>query len=220
MKPARSYRLLCPIARGLDHVGDRWTLLILRDLHAGPARYSDLQKGLTGIAANLLTERLTKLVDDGLAQKIKGPHGAALYDLTEFGRSTRDILFELARFGGHFPDDPAPTAPGNLRTIAVTLSVAASRAATGSEHFTSHLIVDAQDFSMTADAGNVTVTAAIPDAPDLVFETAYAPFLAMAEGELSPDSFARDHVTLTVHNAAAAAPFQTLMAGAIAQLQR
>lgn len=44
MKPARSYKQLCPIARGLDHVGDRWNLLILRDLHAGPARYLDLKK--------------------------------------------------------------------------------------------------------------------------------------------------------------------------------
>ena len=50
MAGRRRYKLLCPIARALDRVGDRWTLLILRDLHAGPARYSDLQNGLAGIA--------------------------------------------------------------------------------------------------------------------------------------------------------------------------
>ena len=66
MQKIRSYKLLCPIARGLDRIGDRWTLLILRDLHAGPARFSDLQRGLTGIAANLLADRLAKLVTDGL----------------------------------------------------------------------------------------------------------------------------------------------------------
>ena len=48
MAKSRSYKLLCPIARALDRIGDRWTLLILRDLHAGPARFSELQRGLTG----------------------------------------------------------------------------------------------------------------------------------------------------------------------------
>ena len=95
-----------------------------------------------------------------------------------------------------------------------------SAAATGVEYFSAHLIVDAQDFTMIANADDVTVTAGAPSAPDLVFETAYTPFLALAEGTLTPDDFTRDHVALTVHNPAATAPFQTLMAGAIAQLQR
>ena len=62
MSKARNYRLLCPIARALDRVGDRWALLILRDLHAGPARFNELLEGLTGIASNLLTNRLEELV--------------------------------------------------------------------------------------------------------------------------------------------------------------
>ena len=57
MAGSRRYKLLCPIARALDRIGDRWTMLILRDLHAGPARFSELQSGLTGIAPNLLTDR-------------------------------------------------------------------------------------------------------------------------------------------------------------------
>ena len=65
MSTRRGYDLVCPIARALDRVGDRWTLLILRDLHAGPARFSDLETGL-GIASNLLSSRLRDLNDDGL----------------------------------------------------------------------------------------------------------------------------------------------------------
>ena len=65
MTAKRRYRLLCPIARALDAVGDRWALLILRDLHAGPARYQELNEGL-GIATNLLSTRLAELTDAGL----------------------------------------------------------------------------------------------------------------------------------------------------------
>ena len=71
MAKARSYKLLCPIARALDRIGDRWTLLILRDLHAGPMRFGELQKGLPGTAANLLTERFNKLVAAGLVSKVE-----------------------------------------------------------------------------------------------------------------------------------------------------
>ena len=68
MTAKRRYRLLCPIARALDVVGDRWALLILRDLHAGPARFHDLETGL-GIATNLLTTRLIELTDAGLIER-------------------------------------------------------------------------------------------------------------------------------------------------------
>ena len=88
MVGTRRYKLLCPIARALDRVGDRWTLLILRDLHAGPARYTDLQSGLLGIASNLLTDRLRQLIDDGLVMKRDGDYGVALYVLSERGTRT------------------------------------------------------------------------------------------------------------------------------------
>ena len=65
MTRKRPYQLLCPIAQALDVVGDRWTLLILRDLHAGPARFQQLQEGL-GIATNLLTTRLAELTESGM----------------------------------------------------------------------------------------------------------------------------------------------------------
>ena len=88
MTAKRHYNLLCPIARSLDAVGDRWTLLILRDLHAGPARYQELHEGL-GIATNLLSTRLTELTESGLIHK---PQGHSAYELTDLGRSTDRIL--------------------------------------------------------------------------------------------------------------------------------
>ena len=114
MTKHRSYKLQCPIARGLDRIGDRWTLLILRDLHAGPARFTDLQRGLTGIAANLLTERLAKLVEDGIIRKTSGPHATTLYELTDLGHKTQNLIFELAMFGAQFPSETDIVDPGNL----------------------------------------------------------------------------------------------------------
>ena len=103
MSKSRQYRLLCPIARALDRLGDRWTLLILRDLHAGPARFSDLQSGLPGIASNLLTTRLRQLEADGLVRRREAQFGVSVYQLTETGLGTADLLYELAAFGSRFP---------------------------------------------------------------------------------------------------------------------
>src|SRR5258708_1224411 len=126
MTESRKYRLLCPIARALDRLGDRWALLLLRDLHAGPARFGELHAGLSGIASNLLANRLADLSRDGLIRKFEGAHQVALYELTPLGQHTAHLLYELAVFGSRLPVEPDVRPPGNLRTLAVTLKVACS----------------------------------------------------------------------------------------------
>ncbi len=199
MAGPRRYKLLCPIARGLDRVGDRWTLLILRDLHAGPARFSELQNGLTGIAPNLLTDRLQQLSEDGLIEKREGQHGVTLYELTERGRTTRDILFELALFGGRFPADEDPKRPGNLRTIAVTLSAACQRVVTAEADFEAELQVDGEKFTLTARGGQVSMLYAPALAPDVVMITGYEALLAASEGEIGLERYVTEHVRLEVN---------------------
>ena len=155
----RSYNLLCPISRALDHVGDRWTLLILRDLHAGPARFKDLQTGLKGIASNLLSDRLQALEASGLIQKGKSEFDVSLYSLTELGERTGQLLFELARFGGQMPRPTEIQKPGNLRTVAVSLGTACKRSV-GPEHdFTATLLIDGEAFKMTAGNGDAQIRA-------------------------------------------------------------
>ncbi len=99
----RTYKLLCPIAMALDRVGDRWTLLILRDLHAGPARFSDLQSSLPGLAPNLLTSRLRGLEEDGLVRRRDSEFNVGVYELTDVGTQTDSLLYELGVFGSQFP---------------------------------------------------------------------------------------------------------------------
>lgn len=218
MTSSRRYSFLCPIARALDRVGDRWALLILRDLHAGPARFKDLQQGLSGIAANLLTDRLKQLQADGLVEKQEGPHGTALYALTEKGKETRDLLFELARFGGHFDPEEDPKQPGNLRTLAVTLSAACSRVAPDSLRLTAQLTIDGQAFILNADQGAVSVVVGTAPNPDLTFEAPYESLLDVSEGRLELIEFARDHVKISAQSSEATDAFLTLMAGAIAEI--
>lgn len=211
----RSYNLLCPISRALDHVGDRWTLLILRDLHAGPARFKDLQTGLTGIASNLLSDRLHALEASGLVQKYEAEFGVSLYSLTEMGEETGPLIFELARLGGRMPRPSKIRKPGNLRTVAVSLGMASKRAV-GPEHdFEATLMIDGEAFWMTAKDGDAQVRAGAAENPDVVMTTSYEPMMAMADGYLEQNDFMSKHVDLKVCTPGKETAFFDLLSRAI-----
>jgi DNA-binding HxlR family transcriptional regulator len=215
MVKIRSYKLLCPIARGLDRIGDRWTLLILRDLMAGPARFSDLQRGLTGIAANLLTDRLNKLLADGLIAKADGAHGAALYELTELGAKTRDILFDLALFGGQFPPEGDVVEPGNLRTVAVTLGAACQRVVTDAYDLETSFVVDGQPMALVARNGKATMLYQAAETPEVIVNTSYGALLAASEGEIGLDEFVSDHCQMEIRTPGKEAELFTLLTAAM-----
>ena len=98
----RSYQQYCAVAKALDVVGDRWVLLIVRELMtSGPSRYTDLLKGLPGIATNLLADRLREMEKAGVVRSWAAPPPVAttLFGLTERGESLRPLLEELGRWG-------------------------------------------------------------------------------------------------------------------------
>ena len=98
----RSYGEYCSLAKALDIVGDRWTLLIVRELTIqGPCRYTDLRRGLPGIATNLLADRLRELEQAGLVRREEAPPPIAttLFSLTERGEELRPAVEELTRWG-------------------------------------------------------------------------------------------------------------------------
>ncbi len=220
MAKTRSYKLLCPIARALDRIGDRWTLLILRDLLAGPARFSELQRGLTGIAANLLTDRLAKLTRDGLVTQQDGAHGVTLYALTELGERTSDIIFELAMFGAGFAPEVEVVTPGNLRTVAATFGAAAKRVVTPSMFLKAVIIVDGEPMSLSVGNGAATMRYGEAQPADVTFTTSYAALMALTDGELTPEDFQRDHSSVEATSPAAASAFAELMGEIIALMRR
>jgi DNA-binding HxlR family transcriptional regulator len=115
----RSYDQFCPLACALDLLGERWTLLVVRDLIGGPKRYTDLARGLPGLATDLLTERLRRLEEaDIVARRELPPPGVAtVYELTPRAREELvPAVLGLARFGiGLLGDSPpGPPSPDQL----------------------------------------------------------------------------------------------------------
>jgi len=94
----KSYGQVCPMATALDFVGDRWTILILRELLGGSARFQELRDGLPGIAPNLLTERLRRLDADGIVRRVD-VNGSSGYTLTDAGFGIRTAIEELGMWG-------------------------------------------------------------------------------------------------------------------------
>jgi DNA-binding HxlR family transcriptional regulator len=106
----KRYDQYCPIAHALEVVGERWTLLIVRELVAGPKRYTDLVAGLPGIGTNILAARLRVLEAEGVVEKHRLPPPAAsqVYELTERGRGLTSVLRELAHWGARSLGPPTP----------------------------------------------------------------------------------------------------------------
>jgi DNA-binding HxlR family transcriptional regulator len=114
----KRYDQYCPIAHALGVVGERWTLLVVRELAHGPLRYTDLVDRLPGIGTNILADRLKELEAAGVIEKRKLPPPAAstVYELTAHGAGLRPVLHELARWGARSLGPPPPDAlePGWL----------------------------------------------------------------------------------------------------------
>lgn len=119
----KSYEQHCPMATALDFVGDRWTILILRELLGGPARFQDLKDGLPGIATNLLTERLRRMETDGIVRRTDG--SAGIYALTETGEAIRTAVEELGAWGARMARSIGPVTPPiherSIRAIAMAM---------------------------------------------------------------------------------------------------
>jgi len=110
--PERSYGQYCGLAGALDLVGERWTLLIVRELMSGPKRYTDLADGLPGIGTSLLARRLAKLENGGVVERrlLPPPAGATVYELAPAGQELAAALFPLITWGLRHA---VPETPGN-----------------------------------------------------------------------------------------------------------
>ncbi|WP_189813794.1 winged helix-turn-helix transcriptional regulator [Streptomyces olivaceoviridis] len=111
MSPRRSYDQYCSAARALDLVGDRWTLLIVRELLAGPRRYTDLHADLPGVSTDVLASRLKDMERDGLTtrRRLPPPGAAYVYELTARGRRLLPVLQALGAWGEEELGERRPT---------------------------------------------------------------------------------------------------------------
>jgi DNA-binding HxlR family transcriptional regulator/putative sterol carrier protein len=122
MATMRTYGDGCAIARGLDLVGERWALLVVRELILGPKRYTDLHRGLPNASPNVLYERLRELERAGIVRrrKLPPPAGSRVYELTDWGRELEPIVISLGHWAARSPT-PASDAPIGVDSIVLAL---------------------------------------------------------------------------------------------------
>ncbi len=163
--PARkSYKQNCPIARGLDILGERWTLLVLRELIGGARRYSDLRATLPGIATNLLADRLRELEEAGFVDRTELPPPIArtVYTLSDVGwRKVPPVIQAIAMFGLDLvePDDSALT-PLNGFLAGILLAFDPVRAADLDASY--RVDIDGRRFEFAVRGRNLTAARAEP----------------------------------------------------------
>ena len=123
MPPRRSYDQYCSTARALDLVGDRWTLLIVRELLAGPRRYTDLHADLPGVSTDMLASRLKDMERDGLAtrRRLAPPAAVFVYELTRRGRELQTVLEALGKWGEPELGERRPTDAVRAHWLALPL---------------------------------------------------------------------------------------------------
>src|SRR3989442_5671061 len=163
----RSYGHYCPVARTLELVGERWTLLIVRELILGPMRFTDLNGALPGIPRNLLAERLRDLEGYGLVagRALAPPAARTVYELTGAGRDLVPVIADLARWGLSHLDPPGPDEEVSP-VMAVLAGLAAHvRPTDGDETY--RLEVDGREFTLRLAAGDLSFESAGTQ-PDLV----------------------------------------------------
>ena len=164
MPARRSYNQNCPIAKGLDVLGERWTLLILRELIGGPRRYGDLRTQLPGIATNLLADRLRALEEAGLVDRIELPPPVArtVYTLSEKGwHKVLPVVKAIATFGLDMiePRESAQT-PLNGFLAGVLLAFEPARAADLNASY--RIDIDGRRFEFAVHSAGLTAAQSAP----------------------------------------------------------
>lgn len=185
----RSYDQYCTVARALDVVGERWTLLIVRELLTGPRRFKDLLEGLPGIGTNLLAGRLKALEEGGILRRavLPPPAGSKVYELTELGRSLEPVIVELSRWGSRLLGTPRGEDDLRPAWAAVALrSVFDAEAACGLKE-TYEFRIDGEMFHVRIEEGGVEARQGSATDPDLVVAGATEAFLAVAAGRVKPE---------------------------------
>jgi DNA-binding HxlR family transcriptional regulator len=193
--PARTYAQTCSVARALDVLGERWTLLIVRELLLGPKRFKDLLTALPAMGTNRLGERLKTLEGAGVVARrtLPPPAGSRVYELTLSGERLRPAIYCLGAWGRQLPL-PAGGLSDTPRAELIALGLAGTSSpelsADLAETYEFH--VGEETFHVNADHGVLTTRSGpAPVEPDLLVECDLQVFFALAAAELSPPEATR-----------------------------
>lgn len=178
MAGLRSYEDPCGIARALDLVGERWALLVVRELVLGPKRFTDLRAGLPGASANILTQRLRELETGGVIRRHR--QGAAAYELTDWGHELHPLLVTLGRWGARGKARPKGTLGVDALLVALESTFVATAAPDAA---TWELRLGEQAFAVEVTAGAIHVARGAPRRADATIVTDAATLRAVLFGD-------------------------------------
>jgi DNA-binding HxlR family transcriptional regulator len=171
--PSRGYGQYCGLARALELVGERWALLIIRDLLVGPRRFSELRRGLPKIPTNVLSDRLKELEESGVVQRrvLPRPASAIVYELTPYGAEIEEAVMRLGTWGAQSLGEPRPDEiiTSDSMTIALRSTFVAERAK--NEHFAFELHMGAVVLNARVHDGKLEVGEGPIPHRDLVVHT-------------------------------------------------
>src|SRR4051812_46075320 len=171
MPTSRRYGDACPIARALDAVGERWALLVVRELLLGPQRFADLRRALPGASSNLLTDRLRELSDHGVLRRrrLTRPAACWVYELTDDGRELEPVVIALGTWGARLSPPPPPFA---LSATSILLYLrGAARPDAQEPPAVYRMELDDRVWTVRTEAGQVEVEPVEPDRPDAALRT-------------------------------------------------
>ena len=194
----RSYQQFCPLAYSLDLIGERWTLLIVRELSLGPRRYSDLQRGLPGIGPNLLSNRLKELEQASIVERIYLPPPAKVtaYGLRKRGRSLLQALAPLAQWGMAFMTMPPPEVHF-VSPIATMGSLNSLFHPPSASNVTVEIQMPPDIFYVQIADGQIAIAQGKANAPSLILQTEPRPLLAVWSPAVPVDmALAREEVVI------------------------
>jgi DNA-binding HxlR family transcriptional regulator len=183
------------MAHALDLLGERWTLLVVRDLLLGPQRYGDLLAGLPGLSTDLLADRLHALesADVIRRRRLRAPAGSTVYELTAVGEELWGILSPLARWGGRLMGPPIDT-DDRLDHRWALLAMAAGYHGPPDRTESYLLIVDDESFAFEVEDGRARVRRGENPHRRVVVRTDAATFLAVVSGVVTPSAARRRHM--------------------------
>lgn len=189
--PDRTYGQYCGLARALDLVGERWALLVVRELVLGPKRFTDLLDGLPGISTNILATRLRQLERAGVVarNRLPPPAASSVYELTEYGRALEPAVAALGRWGAASLGVRADQA---LRSHWLALALKAFFHADEADGVAAvyELRLREATFRLAVANGALEVTPGADGAADLVLEADDDVLVGVLAGELEPEALA------------------------------
>jgi DNA-binding HxlR family transcriptional regulator len=196
---AKRYDQYCPIAHALCAIGERWSLLVVRELLEGPKRYTDLVAGLPGVSTNILAARLRDLEASGIVQKRKLPPPAAstVYELTDYGAQLEEVVYAMARWGVRTLGPPGPEDELEPDWGLNAFPALFNPTAAGGMRGTYVLRISDDVFTIALADGRVSVELGADPEADLDATFDMKTFFGLASGELAPaDAIEQDLVEL------------------------